>query len=276
MADPPPEVIRFSLEWWEGVSNVVRNLVFLGGGGLAAYGIWLARQRTRAASLQAETAAKRLEVQTREDIERRVTEAFTRAIDQLGSERLEVRLGGIYALERISQESEEFHWPIMETLTAYVRENAPWPPREDNSQTLPRDSRLIKSEDRAEAATSEYADGKRIGTATDIAAILTVLGRRSEKERAKDTIEQRHLDLSGTDLRWAALSGAELPAVNFHHAMLDSAHLNGTNLEHAELSYAGLKEADLARANLQAATLFCANLRGANLSEANLQGADVS
>lgn len=34
--------------------------------------------------------------------EGQVTERFTRAIDQLGSEKLEVRLGGIYALERIA------------------------------------------------------------------------------------------------------------------------------------------------------------------------------
>ena len=34
-----------------------------------------------------------------------ITERFTRAIDQLGSEKLEIRLGGIYSLERIDKES---------------------------------------------------------------------------------------------------------------------------------------------------------------------------
>jgi len=38
---------------------------------------------------------------------------------------LELRLGGIYALERIAQESEKDYWPIMEVLTTYVREHAP-------------------------------------------------------------------------------------------------------------------------------------------------------
>jgi hypothetical protein len=59
-----------------------------------------------------------------------ITERFTRAIDQLGSEKLEIRLGGIYALERIDKESPEraYHSTVMEVLTAYVRENAPWPP----------------------------------------------------------------------------------------------------------------------------------------------------
>ena len=59
-----------------------------------------------------------------------MTERFTRAIDQLGAslltgeKKFEIRLGGIYALERIARESEENHWSVVEILTAYVREDA--------------------------------------------------------------------------------------------------------------------------------------------------------
>ena len=56
--------------------------------------------------------------------EGQITERFTRAIEQLGSEKIEIRLGGIYALERISSESEKDYWPIMKILAAYVRMNA--------------------------------------------------------------------------------------------------------------------------------------------------------
>jgi hypothetical protein len=59
-----------------------------------------------------------------------ITERFTRAIEQLGDDKIEIRLGGIYALERIAHESPEEHGPILEVLSAYVRENSPWPPRE--------------------------------------------------------------------------------------------------------------------------------------------------
>jgi hypothetical protein len=68
--------------------------------------------------------------------EGQITDRFTRAIDQLGKtddkgrKLFEIRLGGIYALERIARESEEDHWPIMEVLTAYIRKHAPWPPEE--------------------------------------------------------------------------------------------------------------------------------------------------
>ena len=56
--------------------------------------------------------------------EGQITERFARAIGQLGDTKLEVRLGGIYALERIARDSTRDHWTIMEVLTAYVRENA--------------------------------------------------------------------------------------------------------------------------------------------------------
>ena len=65
--------------------------------------------------------------------EKHKTDLFTRAIDQLGSEKMEVRLGGIYALERIARDSQKDKGPILEVLTAYVRQNAPWPP-EDPAQ----------------------------------------------------------------------------------------------------------------------------------------------
>jgi hypothetical protein len=64
--------------------------------------------------------------------EGRITDRFTKAIDQLGAnnsdgtKRIEVRLGGIYALERLARDSERDHGPVMEILTAYVRQNSMW------------------------------------------------------------------------------------------------------------------------------------------------------
>lgn len=57
-----------------------------------------------------------------------ITDRFTNAIEQLGSKELAVRLGGIYALERIARDSPDYRSQIMEVLTAYVRERAPWRP----------------------------------------------------------------------------------------------------------------------------------------------------
>jgi hypothetical protein len=68
--------------------------------------------------------------------EGQITDRFTKAIEQLGAldrtmdqtgnprPKLSVRLGGIYALERIARDSEKDEWPILEILTGYVREQS--------------------------------------------------------------------------------------------------------------------------------------------------------
>ena len=60
------------------------------------------------------------------DQDQQITERFTRAIVQLGDELMALRLGGIYALERISKDSAKAHWQVMEVLMAYVRKNVRW------------------------------------------------------------------------------------------------------------------------------------------------------
>src|SRR5215207_273613 len=69
-----------------------------------------------------------------------ITERFTRAIEQLGETnsngepKLELRLGGIYALERIAKDSPERDYStVMEVLTAYVRQNGSWIPKESST-----------------------------------------------------------------------------------------------------------------------------------------------
>jgi uncharacterized integral membrane protein len=60
--------------------------------------------------------------QTDADRQRRIVETFSKAVEQLGSDKLEVRVGAIFALERLSKESRDDYWTIMEVLTAFVRE----------------------------------------------------------------------------------------------------------------------------------------------------------
>jgi hypothetical protein len=72
-------------------------------------------------------------------------------------------------------------------------------------------------------------------------------------------------DLSGADLRGAALSGADLRA----------ATLKGADLAGANLRAANLRTADLRSANLSGAILWSASLTGADLRGADLTGADL-
>ena len=53
--------------------------------------------------------------------EGQVTDRYTKAIEQLGSkELLDVRIGGIYALERIARDSPRDHPAVMDVLTAFT------------------------------------------------------------------------------------------------------------------------------------------------------------
>jgi hypothetical protein len=56
-----------------------------------------------------------------------VTDRYSTAIAQLASDKLEERIGGIYALERILADSERDHSTVVEVLAAFVREHAPQP-----------------------------------------------------------------------------------------------------------------------------------------------------
>jgi hypothetical protein len=141
-----------------------------------------------------------------------LTDRFSKAVGHLGTkDSLEVRLGGIYALERIARDSARDHPTVMEVLSAYVREHAPL------------------------SMCSRTAPATR--PTTDVQAILTVIGRR-DKNRDRDA-----LDLSDTCLAHADLVGADLTHVILNHVNLTNAHLIEANLTNAYLSYADLTNA---------------------------------
>jgi hypothetical protein len=96
--------------------------------------------------------------------EGQVTDRFTRAVEQLGSDDVAVGVGGIYALGRIAEESGTERAAIADTLAAYVRKHAPWPPEPDSP--FPEDCPLDQLPHLSVRAP-------------DIQAILTVLGRRT-------------------------------------------------------------------------------------------------
>ena len=198
-----------------------------------------------------------------------ITDRFTKAIAQLGDTEMAIRLGGIYALERLAKDSETDHGPIMEVLTAYVRENAP-----------------RQEEDPQKAAEKPP---------TDIQAILTVIVRRETtgKNRGNDPLDLNHTrltraNLSEADLRGANLYEADLRGADLTRATLGGGPLlTGGRLDDAPLlsptNLAGvwppppvsLNAVNLTRANLRGARLGGSNLTGSNLSEADLTGADL-
>jgi hypothetical protein len=167
-----------------------------------------------------------------------VTDRYTKAIEQLGSDKLDVRIGGIYALERVGRDSAKDQPTVMEVLTAFIREHSrePWPPPDSGGRDHARSTR------------------------PDVQAALTVIGRR----------------ISSDDLVRIDLTGANLTGARLTHAVLDYANLTGTNLTGAGLFGALLTGALLTRADLTGAVLIVADLTYADLTGAVLTGAILS
>jgi hypothetical protein len=183
--------------------------------------------------------------------EGQVTDRYTKAIEQLGSDKLDVRIGGIYALERVARDSARDHPSVMEVLTAFIREHSrePWPPHGPGKE-------------------------REQWTRPDVQAAVTVIGRWD----AKRDID--HIDLGGADLTRADLTGAILAVTNLDSADLTGADLDGANLDGASLFRTILGNANLhaARlgADLDSADLTGADLTWAILTDANLTGADLT
>lgn len=207
------------------------GLVVIGGVIFTAQGLWYTAQ-----SLDASRQGQ-------------ITDRYTKAVEQIGSGKLDVRLGGQYALERLAQDSPRDHQTVYDVLAAFVREHDPKPD--------------IKRKDLPKTP------------ATDVQAALTLIGRRNPQ-----------LDSHGPDLRsirtpyanlfGANLFGANLAEANLTGADLTGADLTGATLAEANLNGADLNSANLSRTDLTDASLFGANPFGANLTDANLFGANLS
>ncbi|MEO1146740.1 MAG: pentapeptide repeat-containing protein [Cyanobacteria bacterium J06638_22] len=204
--------------------------------------------------------------------DQQVSNRFGQAVKMLADGELEVRLGGIYLLERIAKDSREDHPVVMEVLTAFIREKKMTSPTQAASFTL---VSLLPDN----MSISESEPLKPISCPQDIQSALTVIGRREVK------YDVRSLDLNGANLqgawldsanlREASLVGANLQKAWLYSANLQEASLIGTNLQEVSLYSANLREASLIGTNLQEADLHKTNLQQATLKGVNLQGATL-
>ena len=204
--------------------------------------------------------------------EGQITDRYTAAVSNLGDQSTEVRLGGIYALQRIMKGSPRDQPSIVDVLSAYIRTHA-----------------------RASGTKNSAFDRR---PEADVQAAFEVLARRFPAHDATAKVDLRETYLpwigllrggspdsayAGTDyprLPDANLSGAILRNATMPHADLRGAYLVGANLDHVRLQHAQLRGASpinvsLHYASLRGADLRYADLRGADLTGADLTGADL-
>jgi uncharacterized protein YjbI with pentapeptide repeats len=185
-----------------------------------------------------------------------ITDRTTRAIDQMASDSIHVRIGGIYALERLAKDSGEDRQTITRILTTFIRTRSPWtaPPQMNHQHdTPPLDEGMFRLGLRAE----------------DVQMALYILGDRPHPD------QERPLYLSFADLRIASLARRDLRGIFAQNTNLAGAWLQGAQLDDAYLKKSDLRQAQLDGASLVNAKLNNAHLQGANLQGADLRGADL-
>ncbi len=193
-----------------------------------------------------------------------ITDRINKAVEGIGKNDeggdpiIEVRLGALYALERIAQDSIRDHIQIMEILCAYIRYNSPKINTADQTKPL----------------------------REDIQIAVAIIGRRGRWPEGKKYLQKEYdqeyrldlhkCDLHGARLNEANLNNARLTSTNLRIAQLMNAKLNGAKLSNAELDYANLKNANMRAASINRASLRSVNLTNAKLNGASLMGAKLN
>jgi hypothetical protein len=192
-----------------------------------------------------------------------MTDRYTKAIDQLGANKLDVRLGGIYALEHIADDSPSYHPTIVEVLSVFAREHSDLVYRlRQRSADFKREEEVSLELERRVVAD----DVEHNRLPNDVQAAVIVLGRLPNLgSEPRGDLHQAHLasanlhkanlsrvDLSGADLQGAILDGANLQEAGLRGAQLQGADLRGTQLNTARANPATTwpKGFDLGRAGV--------------------------
>ncbi|MER6922494.1 pentapeptide repeat-containing protein [Streptomyces spiralis] len=197
-----------------------------------------------------------------------ITQRFTAAVEQLGSASPEVRIGAVFALERIAYDSPDDRGPIAEVLCSFVKRNGTAVPLSE--RPVPRDEAH-----KGELARIHGGEEPLSVRSPDRQAAMTVLGRRAPAPRFQELRLDR-IDLRGVRLAFADLADADLHYCDLSDARLTSADLRRADLTGIWLAGAALINANLYQADLRTAVLWHARLDGADLSATDLSGADLT
>lgn len=252
--------------------DAVRIALAAGGGAGAGVGLLVVFRRQR----HQEVATR---LTDRDAVERRITDRYTAAIDQLGSDKRDIRIGGIYALGRIAKDSPGDHPTIVDVLSAFIREhtrsgNADRGEPEQGEAGQVNAAEVPGLARRQAVQANRMLDPDPTEPPADIQAALTVLGRRNAEHDASP-INLFDAYLVGADLVYAELSRAAMSFAHLAFAELHGAHLKGADLNNARLQYAQMPHADLSMAWLVGAILTDAELSRANLDHAHLATAQL-
>ena len=187
------------------------------------------------------------------------TERFTRAVEQLGSSKPAIRLGGIYGLQQVARDTPSRRETVAQLMVAYLRSN----------------HRLRKGDRRLQGIELRIQTGMSLCASTvappwpDTQAALSVLLGLPPAVRSQ-------LDLAGVDLVGVRMDGADFRGALLRDASLAGAKLSGANFDNAQIpTGTDLRGACLRGARFNGTYIGLVHADGADFSGADLANAQV-
>ncbi|TWF93377.1 pentapeptide repeat-containing protein [Saccharopolyspora dendranthemae] len=216
--------------------------VVIGTGGAAA--LLLAARRQRSTELSIAQTERDLAYKEHDANERRATDLYIAATEQLGSDKAPVRLAGLYALERFGQSNPEYRQTVVDVLCAYLR--MPFAHPDDKSYPIPEQDNSVTPERRvlyldlaptltaAAGLPLDGADRQRQEQQVRLTAQRILVNHihayfdESGNQKIKTFWPGMNLDLTGAALEDVAMFRAHVRTAKFNSAVFyGKSHFNG-------------------------------------------------
>jgi pentapeptide repeat protein len=169
-----------------------------------------------------------------------LTDRFSKAVEQLGNPDINVRMGGLYALERVARDSGRDAATVTEVLIRFIR-----------NRTIP-----------------EQPD-ESLKVADDVNVALKAIGRRPGVDQEFDRLDLSHLTINGASLEFANLKDANLCYVSAVRVNFGAASLKA-----AEFGFADARRSFFTNADIRKCSFYNTDLRYSFFSNAKLDYVD--
>lgn len=206
----------------------------------------------------------RLAAEKRQNESRLSSERFTRAVELLGHERKDVRVGAIYSLMRLAIDFSDFRLTTIDILVALIHERS----REKKSD--------FDSSNTNKFFVEPYELREEARIDIDVQASLKTINYLRKKF---SEVSEKSISLDKTYLVGADLSNSNFRDVSFKEAILVGSDLSESNFSKADfrranLDYANASRSEFYEAKFEAATCKKTNFLSSNLEKADLENAN--
>ena len=160
-------------------------------------------------------------------VERRITDLYTKAVEQLGSDKAPVRLGGLYALERLAQDYRSHRQTIVDVICAYLR--MPHDPADGLADDGAFAPKRIGDADETVVAERQSATLRRQERQVRLTAQRILAAHlRPEVDRTGRPTNPKYWAGTDLDLAGATLFALNLNRCHVRHANFGSARFDGS------------------------------------------------